>query len=52
MYQQALQLLKEHRHTLETLAQYLLQHEVIDQATLVLLTSAIHPRKQSSLAAL
>ena len=51
MYQHALQLLKEHRHTLETLAQYLLQHEVIDQATLVLLTSDMHPRKQPSLAA-
>jgi len=34
MYQRALQILVEERMTLETLAQYLLEHEVIDQQTL------------------
>lgn len=34
MYQRAHQILVEHRHMLETLAQYLLEHEVIDQQTL------------------
>jgi len=37
MYQRALQILEEHRYTLETLAQYLLDHEVIDQQTLAVL---------------
>jgi cell division protease FtsH len=37
MYQRALQILIEHRNKLETLAQYLLQHEVIEQATLATL---------------
>jgi cell division protease FtsH len=37
MYQRALQILKAHRYTLETLAQYLLAHEVIDQQTLAVL---------------
>ncbi len=35
MYDRALQILVEERMTLETLAQYLLEHEVIDQQTLV-----------------
>ncbi len=37
MYQRALQILEEHRYALETLAQYLLDHEVIDQQTLAVL---------------
>jgi cell division protease FtsH len=37
MYQCALQILEEQRYTLETLAQYLLDHEVIDQQTLAVL---------------
>ena len=37
MYQRARQILEEHRSTLETLAQYLLAHEVIDQQTLAIL---------------
>jgi len=37
MYQRALQILEEHRYMLETLAQYLLDHEVIDQQTLAVL---------------
>jgi len=37
MYQRARNLLEMHRDKLETLAQYLLEHEVIDQATLATL---------------
>jgi cell division protease FtsH len=37
MYQRASQILTEHRDKLEVLAQYLLQHEVIDQQTLATL---------------
>jgi cell division protease FtsH len=51
MYQRARQLLQEHRQTLETLAQYLLKHEVIDQQTFVALTSETHRRKESVLVA-
>lgn len=37
MYQRAHQILENHRDKLEALAQYLLQHEVIDQASLAIL---------------
>jgi len=37
MYQRTLQILEEHHYTLETLAQYLFDHEVIDQQTLAIL---------------
>lgn len=37
MYQRAHQILVKHRDKLEALAQYLLQHEVIDQASLAIL---------------
>jgi len=37
MSQRALQILAANRDTLETLAQYLLEHEVIDQQTLAVL---------------
>jgi cell division protease FtsH len=50
MYQRARHVLEEHRHTLETLAQYLLEHEVIDQQTLTTLTRGIRPTKQPVLA--
>jgi cell division protease FtsH len=46
MYQRARQILEEHRSTLETLAQYLLAHEVIDQQTLAALIGGLHPSKQ------
>ena len=49
MYQRARQLLSEHRDKLEVLAQYLLQHEVIDQATLATLLSDLHPGKEPQL---
>ena len=51
MYQRARQLLEEHRTILETLAQYLLAHEVIDQQTLATLTGGLRPGKQSVLTA-
>src|SRR6266581_74248 len=45
MYQRARQILEEHRHTLETVAQYLLAHEVIDQETLAALTGGLRTSK-------
>jgi cell division protease FtsH len=45
MYARARQLLEEHRPVLEALAQYLLDHEVIDQQTLAVLTSELCPNK-------
>jgi cell division protease FtsH len=45
MYQRANQVLTEHRDKLEVLAQYLLAHEVIDQATLATLLSDWRPGK-------
>lgn len=49
MYQRARQLLTEHRDKLETLAQYLLQHEVIEQATLMTLLGDLRPGKMPQL---
>lgn len=49
MYQRAHQLLEEHRELLETLAQYLLAHEVIDQQTLAILLSDLHTPEPSTL---
>jgi cell division protease FtsH len=46
MYRRARQLLEKHRPTLETLAWYLLEHEVIDQATLATLTGDLRVGKQ------
>jgi cell division protease FtsH len=51
MYQRARQLLEKHRHTLETLARYLLEHEVVDQSTLVTLTGELRAGKQPVMAA-
>ena len=51
MYQRARQILEGHRPVLETLAQYLLAHEVIDQQTLATLTGGLHTGKQSVLTA-
>jgi cell division protease FtsH len=45
MAQRACQLLEAHREMLETLAQYLLIHETIDQATLAILLGDVHPRE-------
>ncbi len=50
MYQRASQLLTEHRDKLETVAQHLLTHEVIDQATLATLLSDLHPGKEPQFA--
>ena len=47
MAQRALQLLGTHSATLETLAQYLLAHEAIDQSTLALLLEGLQPTKPS-----
>jgi cell division protease FtsH len=49
MYQRAQQILLEHRNKLETLAQYLLQHEVIDQATLAVLLGDLRLGKEPQL---
>jgi cell division protease FtsH len=49
MYQRAHELLMEHHDKLEVLAQYLLQHEVIDQATLATLLSDLNPGKKAQL---
>jgi cell division protease FtsH len=49
MYQRARQLLVGHRDKLEALAQYLLEHEVIDQATLATLIGDLRPGKESQL---
>ena len=43
MAERAHQLLEEHQDALETLAQYLLEHETIDQWTLLLLLGEHHP---------
>ncbi len=51
MYQRARQILEEHRHTLETVAQYLLAHEVIDQETLAALTGGLRTSKHPVLSA-
>jgi len=51
MYHRARQILEEHRDTLETLAQYLLKHEVIDQPTLAVLAGELRTGKQSVLTA-
>ncbi len=50
MYQRASQLLTEHRDKLETVAQHLLIHEVIDQATLATLLSDLSPGKEPQFA--
>jgi len=54
MYQRALQILEEHRYTLETLAQYLLDHEVIDQQTLAVLlySSTVRVASENGVAAI
>jgi len=52
MYHRARQILVEHRSTLETVAQYLLQHEVIDQPTLAALANGLRTSKQPVLTAL
>jgi cell division protease FtsH len=49
MYQRARQILIEHRNKLETLAQYLLQHEVIEQAMLATLLGDFRPDKEPQL---
>ena len=49
MYQRAYQLLEQRRDQLETLAQYLLQYEVIDQQTLGTLLVERSPRARSKL---
>jgi cell division protease FtsH len=46
MYQRARQILELHRDKLETLAQYLLEHEVIDQPTLATLIGDLRPGKE------
>ena len=51
MYQRASDVLTEHRDKLETLAQHLLTHEVIDQATLATLLSDWRPGKEPQIAA-
>ena len=51
MYQRARQILEEHRHTLETVAQYLLAHEVIDQEMLAVLTGGLRTSKHPVLSA-
>ncbi len=51
MYQRARQILEEHRHTLETVAQYLLAHEVIDQEMLAALTGGLRTSKHPVLSA-
>jgi cell division protease FtsH len=50
MYQRANQVLTEHRDKLEAVAQHLLAHEVIDQATLATLLSDWHPGKEPQFA--
>jgi cell division protease FtsH len=49
MYQRACQILKEYRDKLEMLAQYLLEHEVIEQPTLATLIGDLRPNKQPQL---
>ena len=47
MAQRAMQLLEAHSEMLETLAQYLLAHEAIDQPTLALLLEGLQPARRS-----
>jgi cell division protease FtsH len=49
MHKRVCQLLKEYRGKLETLAQYLLEHEVIEQPTLSTLIGDLRPSKQPQL---
>lgn len=49
MYQRARELLLKHRDKLETVAQHLLKHEVIDQATLATLLNDLNPGKEPQL---
>jgi cell division protease FtsH len=49
MYQRAHHLLTGHRDKLETLAQYLLKHEAIDQATLATLLGELRPNQEAQL---
>jgi cell division protease FtsH len=51
MYQRARYILEEHRDILETLAQYLLKYEVIDQQTLAVLVGDLRTSKQLVLTA-
>ena len=48
-YQRARQILETHRDKLEALAQYLLEHEVIDQGTLAALLGDLRPGKEPQL---
>jgi cell division protease FtsH len=49
MYQRARQILELHRDKLEALAQYLLEHEVIDQASLAMLLGDLRSGQQPQL---
>lgn len=49
MYQRAHQILTEHRDKLEKLAQYLLQHEVVEQGMLATLLGGLHSDKEPQL---
>ena len=49
MYQRARNILETHRDKLEALAQYLLQHEVIDQASLAMLLGDLRSGQQPQL---
>ena len=49
MYQRARQILEVHRDKLEALAQYLLEHEVIDQASLAMLLGDLRSGPQPQL---
>jgi len=49
MYQRARQILETHRDKLEALAQYLLEHEVIDQASLAMLLGDLRSGQQPQL---
>jgi cell division protease FtsH len=49
MYQRARQILEVHRDKLEALAQYLLEHEVIDQASLAMLLGDLRSGQQPQL---
>jgi cell division protease FtsH len=49
MYQRARQLLTDQRDKLELLAQHLLKHEVIEQATLATLLHDLNPGKEPQL---
>jgi cell division protease FtsH len=46
MYERARHMLEKHRDKLEALAQYLLQHEVIDQTSLAVLLGDLHAEPQ------